>query len=77
MCGLYAYNQREEKSTVTTYFHRGWTLPKDSKITPLISICVTINSIDAWNHTLDKNIAWSCFAYQDNTKELFQKILHK
>ena len=29
MCGLYAYNQREENSTDAPDFHDGWTLPID------------------------------------------------
>ena len=47
MCGLHAYNKRQENSTNQTDFSGGQTLPEDSNIIPRISICVTINFIDA------------------------------
>ena len=77
MHGLYAYDKCKDKYTCATYFHGGWTLPEFSNVNPFIYLCVTINFIDAWINTLDKNIESRCLAHQDKMKETFQKIQKK
>ena len=74
MCELHAYDKRKYKSTGATYFHGGRLLSEYSSVNPIIYICVTINFIETWINTLDKNITWRFLAYQDNTKEIIKKI---
>ena len=73
MCGSYAYEKCKDNSNDATGFHGGRPIKDDSNTITFISICFTINSIGACINILDKNIAWRCLTYQDNTKENFQK----
>ena len=48
--------------------------PLDSTTNPLISIRFSINFIYTCCNALEFFFAWHCFAYQENTKELFNQI---
>ena len=68
MCGLHAYDKNNDTSTNATKFGGGIPLQADSKINPIVSLCVRINFIDTWIFALEINFAWRCCAYQNNTK---------
>ena len=73
MCILHAFGKRKDKSTGSKHFHGGHPLPEDSKLNTLIYLCVTINALTLGLIYWKKTITLCCLAYQDKTKEIFQK----
>ena len=71
MCGLHAHDKLDDTSTDVTSFVFKRPLPEDSTIDYIFSLCVILNFIYIWVKALEKNFAWGCCAYQDNTTESF------
>ena len=77
MCGLYAYNKENDRSTYATNFVGGRPIPDYSTLISLVSLCVSIKFIDTWLNALAKTLAWRCCDYQENMKETIKRITTK
>ena len=64
VCGLYAYDQKTDKTKVSSDFNGGHQLLKYSKVTPLKCICATLNCVDTCIDVLYINFSGRCVAYQ-------------
>ena len=73
MCGVHAYNRKNDKSTDVTDFGGGRPQPEYSTKTNLVYLYVSINYIETWLYVLGGN-SWRCCAYEEKTKERFKKI---